>query len=1805
MSFENMPDSTDMEISAQSTTVENTPDTSPIAPMAANEHICTDPDEHGPQGNGNGYGHDKGTNQATEALEEDWPSETPPYDIKVTSPRGITSKAYVNLDEGMSWIPESNNNHKHIKGDYTPPPQTQPFMPDTEPESEYGVLITVDLKPRRAGAPNDAYLTGITFETSEIGGTFYTGDGRIFVPQSEDDPTYEPITDNFGNIYTITIENDSKFTITIDSSSATIKPVDLAAIGGLCFVPDTKYSDEDFEINYSVHLENGRGITVDQDSTNPSIIMVDAVADLPEYVDGADLNVTVGPTAGGELAPSDTEYLNGIASQTISGGMDESGAPTAANLGNFQFNDYDGSEEHFVLIRCDESAPVQVHFEALGTTEYQAFTASTSTIWLDRDNQPVDAGTEGATAYYKILINETLLAENKGNINLNLPILVKGGTTNGEYSLDFMVGAAETVTEDDYYLTWNSEVDFGNNFAVTEIETVQVKVQSIESKVTISTGWAYESGAEAGNPEENQNANPDVTDGQTAFLGSAAFIDLKLELGPNEELGDYINLTFAPNIRGTIYLEDGTPRSSGMTDGKAIATIPRDDFKDGHLRLYFVPESDNDDVSDVSISYTFDIISNGADGQKTFTAKGEIPIVIDAVADPANVKEVAPTGNAPDTDGFVLKYEADIKADDAETQYIVIRNPGGIIDLGKFDALDTDHYLTRVDLSELKRYENDDPSIGHHFNDLDANDIILRIDDLKALDLLDTSADGTVNLKLPFEVLDRNTAGEKLNIQIDTVVVHGGGNNADEWNNPDADGNIADKEYDFGNNIAVTSKKVEVELSSGQMTIGEIDHVYESDRSQPHTNNVGTPEHGTPINLTFADPCEALREISFKLGTADDGVMAFGLGNSYTTIPTGGKVLFTAVEIGGVAHYKSVHIVNENGKEIWTHTFDTPVTLDKLHAENDYSGLRFIPTGDSDIDVKVEISTRVMDVRSGDVVTSKVPETITIVRDAVADMPTKVAASGTPEGGHPAFVASSGVTVKVSAIFGDYQDGSENHYIFVSKANLASVTAPEGFELLEGDAAKTVCEQVDGIGGIPGATANDYFILKVSAKYLQDHGGKLDNVPLSGKLHDGAATDGSATIEIKAVAVDRDGFQDKDNLDLGDGNREADKGNNVAVEEASATVTWATLENKFDITSEGPAYENDLPDQHTGDASDAGGAPIKIAPQDANEVIDTLTITYLGEDGNAAAGMVRLIVDGNTRDIPTGTTLHFTYDAQNPTLCTGVSYTGADNVVHSLSFTGRKLVELTEGKSAGDGLRYVPNASGNHSDVDVNITFSGTGRETQSGETADFPQQTVHVTVDAVADKPGGTKTDYAYGTDADGTQHTAIAEGSDVSFTVNTTFADFGEHDKKDDSEAHYLFINTKYLVDNTLTLKDANGALFTDYSPVNGTDLDALYSQTGLAKDDAYVVLKINPAYLQSTGGQVSLTIDGTLKDAQGLTAAGTQQKEPLTFDVKAVAVEHQGYDTNTGKDNPLDAPHGNEVRNDNNVAVTDIGVNFQWDALSGTFTLTTAPAFEGNQPNQNNGDFAAAKGGTLTITPDDPTEIFTSMTLDYSTAHGEMKLFAGGSSITLAPDAKVTFTYDVNNPTQIVRVECGGNTLDVLPNKTLAELTGEGLRYVPYTGDNDDADIDISITAETKETTTGTTGTIDISDPLKTTITVDAVADKPQDVEVSFKATGKNNTVIVNDKPDGNVFDLRLKAAFGNDSDGSEHHYFFISAEFISSVSGLPPQLSQLDEATAREIVSNAGLSGEYIVLQVDDSLTGTDGAVDISGHLTNKS
>ena len=142
MSFENMPDSTDMEISAQSTTVENTPGTSPIAPMAANGHICTDPDEHGPQGNGNGYGHDKGTTE-TQLTDLEPPSDTKPYGGTIK--KKLTSTIKIDIDE---WIPEDLDSAKHTTENY----ESEPYDPN-------GICIKAHLENKNAY--NDGYLDSV------------------------------------------------------------------------------------------------------------------------------------------------------------------------------------------------------------------------------------------------------------------------------------------------------------------------------------------------------------------------------------------------------------------------------------------------------------------------------------------------------------------------------------------------------------------------------------------------------------------------------------------------------------------------------------------------------------------------------------------------------------------------------------------------------------------------------------------------------------------------------------------------------------------------------------------------------------------------------------------------------------------------------------------------------------------------------------------------------------------------------------------------------------------------------------------------------------------------------------------------------------------------------------------------------------------------------------------------------------------------------------------------------------------------------------------------------------------------------------------------------------------------------------------------------------------------------------------------------------------------------------------------------------------------------------------------------------
>lgn len=1741
----------------------------PTVLASAKGHVCTDPDAHGPQGGGHGYGH--GGEQV------DPPSDTPIYGGKVEKKK-IASQ--INVE--MGWMPEDNDNSKHTDGDYTP-------APGATPPSSLGVPISVWLTPGAGKEYNDGYITRLSFDISEKSGTFYTGTGQAL----EDG---ESFTDDYGNTYTIDISARGIFSIAITPSSGGWKPVDLAGLGGLYFRPEGDYSDADFPLEYYVQLANEKKGSSSEASS--SFVAIDAVADQPDYWGGADEEVVIGVSNDSSLSATETSYDEGTASQTIGGGVGASGSLAGISLGDFEFYDYqDGSEEHSVLLHSEDTANWTLDIDALGQGEYAAFVRPEGgvleTIWLDANNMPVAAGTPGATEYYKFVLNNEYLAEHDGLVSLDLPVIMGSGTKNGTYNFDIKVAARETVEEGD---PDNTEIDFGNNFAVTDGQSVQVKVQTIASVITVSTGWAYESAAIAGGPG-NPGADPagtGVGEGQTTFpyigpngqvLGSSALINLVPELAPGESLGAYITLSYDAS-RGNIYGTDGEVLNS-VSGNLAYVTLPSSWLNSGKMPLHFVPNPNSDDHSDIAITYEFTVKVPGADGEiKEFAIHNEIPIVIDAVADPAHM-DLAPSGDAPEFDGFVLDYEATIRPDNAETQYLIISDPSGLLQLG-----DPGSYLTQVSLEELRSFENPDPNVGHHFDDIGANDVILRIDDLRALDALDGVADGTINLKIPFTVTDREAAGTQVNVGVKTVVVDSGGNQPENWQSED-------REYDFANNIIVREDAAVVHLAQGEITAATAGVVYEGDRDQQHRyGDADAPEYGTTIDLSFADASEAIHELGFTLSTADnspvDGVMAFGVGSDYTVIPQGGKLLFSSVLVNNQARYTGVQVVDANGAVIADYVISPASALQALNAAGGVSGLRFIPSGDNDADMRVDMSARVTDVRSGDVITMENIASVTIVRDAVADKPTELAADiAAPEGGYAAVVAGSTITVTVSATVGDYADGSEAHYLFISKDYLASVAIPtelaDSFTLLDADAAHAVCDQVDGPGGLPGASADTHFIIRVEPGYAQAHDGRLD-LPLSATLRTDIGADGSADIDVKAVAVEHQGFLTATDEFLGNGDMEHDAANNVAVSDTSTAIAWATLENKFSFTVTDHAYENDQPAQHTGNAAQAGGAGITISPQDASEVFDTLTVSYLGEDGSAASGRLALSVGSASLDIPSGTTLTLAYDAANPTLCVGVSYTDGEGNIHSLAVPGLTLDQLTS-----QGLHYIPDPSGNDSDTDVLVTFSGTTRETASGESGVFEAVTVHVIVDAVADKPDGGITEYDYaqhGQDEYGNPYTSIPEGSDVSFQINTTFRDI-----TDGSETQYLFINTKYFVDGAFALIDtASGQPFTGGTLMDDpAALAALYAQIngnpGLVPgpDDAYVALKLDPAYLAGTGGVVSLTVNGALLDAVGLLPYGPE-KTTLDFDVKAVAVEHQGYGT-AG----VVAETNDEYTPANNVAVTDVGVHFTWDALSGKFTVAPQAAFEGDQPGQHLGDPALAGGAALVITPEDSTEVFTRMNLDYDATHGDMVLSADGASITLHPGADVTFVFDAAEPARIISVSCGEQTLAV-PGLTLEQLTSLGLRYVPHDGDNDDADVAVTITADTLETTIGTTGTT----RLDTVIVVDAVADMPQDASSELHVThGKNDTVIFNETDGPDSFDLTLNATFSDYGDGSERHYIFVASDYLASLEGLPENITLLDDMAAAGVLSNAGLGGKYMVLEVGDAyLQASNGAVNIT-------
>ena len=119
----------------------------------------------------------------------------------------------------------------------------------------------------------------------------------------------------------------------------------------------------------------------------------------------------------------------------------------------------------------------------------------------------------------------------------------------------------------------------------------------------------------------------------------------------------------------------------------------------------------------------------------------------------------------------------------------------------------------------------------------------------------------------------------------------------------------------------------------------------------------------------------------------------------------------------------------------------------------------------------------------------------TIIRDAVADKPVVVDAEIVRADGSPhAVVAGSTVTLNIKSTFGDYQDGSESHYIFVEKTICQKLRFPgSDFTVLDEDAANKVFDKVKGpqMASLM-QTMQIILSLRVSNDYLKTNNGEVD-----------------------------------------------------------------------------------------------------------------------------------------------------------------------------------------------------------------------------------------------------------------------------------------------------------------------------------------------------------------------------------------------------------------------------------------------------------------------------------------------------------------------------------------------------------------------------------------------------------------------------------------------------------------------------------------------------------------------------------------
>ncbi len=1022
--------------------------------------------------------------------------------------------------------------------------------------------------------------------------------------------------------------------------------------------------------------------------------------------------------------------------------------------------------------------------------------------------------------------------------NLNLTVVVDRNVINdkADANLEVLVRTVEGESG-------NPVNDTTNDTAIRQVEG-GLNVPTLESSFEVKVGWAYEggNGTKYGGPD----TGPVFGSDDPALGGKdGAQIIMNFSKANGEELaegtsGDIL-LTVAKGS-GTFYYNGSAYEESDLTDnGDGTLTLKVSYNQANSGKLTFKPADGYSD-KDIPISYEARI-TDTKEGE-TFVIKGETTLVVDAVADLAEID--GPVGTTTeDNTSVVISVKTSFPDQDSseatpsEGHYILVEAREGWTCEG---ATLLEGVFVDKDGKPL-------PPTG--YNEATGEYLYNYPQDTPTMDFFQVKVteypqDGEYKVTL---TPPKEGATDLEDLVVGTKVV---------------EENLSGQEHDYLNNHAYDVDKIDVQvIDSGLYGKGS---AYEDRAPEAHKGG-GVDDAANYITLEIGKQAAD--------GTVEDG-------GEYLDVTTPGGEIVITFEFAGTP--EEIQALLDSGSftlgdyttpagaityDEGTNSYSVkiPVAETGLSGKPDEVQIRYNPPLDQDNDLgNVQISVPVTnDTGFTGTLTS---DKFDVAVDAVADLPKDVsggvssidADTEKPEGWDKADWGST-VKVQVAAEFSDLADGSEKHYLMVEAKEGWSCESDHILITLYYDAdgnlvypdPKTGAYDSETYPASDGYTAKTFFAVDAEnathnpdGTYSAEFELKAPKDAASTNADDAASIKGDGNVDLATgglavegtVSVDKDGNATLD-VTAGKNGDEPRYDNNLAFGESTVEVGFNVI-NDGDGHTQG-AYEDHMPDKNDnryGVMQNDGKITIELDDPSGNDRITT------GEDAE--------------------NTLSFTFpEGQAPGT---FSYTDA-NGTHVLDpvevAPGKWEVAIPDAAIGPDGrsvnLTYNPPAFNDTDLTDVTYSLdshatdsTATGKVEGSIDTVDAKGNVIgegKLIVDAVADKPAasaGKDNVIDYGPKQGGDpNHPVPAEAArpgqdDVRINTSVTFRDIEEG-----GESHYLVIKTG----NLDGLPGMDG-----FTAISGKDAliaelgKTVYDQTVRSQGADFVLFKVDDAIDQA---------------------------------------------------------------------------------------------------------------------------------------------------------------------------------------------------------------------------------------------------------------------------------------------------------------------------------------------------------------------